>query len=142
MQPQIHYPAVIVSAIAKFALGALWYSAVFGNQWMEYTGVTEQMAAESNMALTFGGSIVLYLLQAYVLAHFVHYTNATTAKGGAQTGFWIWLGFVATLLMQGILYELKPFGLWAINAGYELVSLLLMGVILAAWKKKPAAPAS
>ncbi len=143
MQPQINYPAVIVSAIAKFAFGALWYSPVlFASQWMQYTGITEEMAAESNMAVIFGGSFVLYLLQAYVLAHFVHYTNATNAKGGAQTGFWIWLGFMATLLMQSALYERHPMGLWAINAGYELVSIILMGVILAAWKKKPAQQAS
>lgn len=139
MQPQINYPAVIVSAVAKFALGALWYSPVlFSSQWMELTGVTEEMAAQSNMAVIFGGSFVLYLLQGYVLAHFVHYTNATNAKGGAQTGFWIWLGFVATLLMQGSLYEHRSMTLWAINGGYELVSLILMGVILAVWKKKPA----
>lgn len=139
MQPSINYPAVAVSAVAKFILGAIWYSVLFGAQWMRLTGVTEEMAAQSNMAMVFISSLMLYFVQAYVLAHFVHYANATNAKGGLQTGFWIWLGFVATLLMQGVLYERRPMELWAINAGYELLSLVLMGVILATWKKKEVA---
>lgn len=140
MQPPINYLAVVISAVVKFSIGALWYSpALFANPWMQYTGVTEEMAAEANLAVIFGGSFVLYLLQAYILAHFIHYTGSKDAKGGAQTGFWIWLGFMATLLMQGILYERKAMALWAINAGYELLSILVMGVILAAWRKKEAA---
>jgi hypothetical protein len=140
MQPQIHYPAVLVSALAKFVFGAVWYT-VFGNQWMELTGITEEMAAESNMAVVFGGSFLAYVVQAYVLAHFVHYTSATSAKGGAQTGFWLWLGISAVLLFQGVLYEMRPMMLWVIDAGYELISLILICVILAVWKKKPAAQA-
>lgn len=137
MQPSINYPAVVVAAVVKFSLGALWYSpALFANPWMHYTGVTEEMAAESNLAVIFGGSFVLYLLQAYILTHFIHYTGSKDAKDGAQTGFWIWLGFMATLLMQGVLYERKAIALWAINSGYELLSILVMGVILAAWRKK------
>lgn len=139
MQPPINYLAVVVSAVVKFSIGALWYSpALFANPWMQYTGVTEEMAAEANRAVLFGGSFVLYLLQAYILAHFVHYTGSKDAKDGAQTGFWIWLGFMTTLLMQGTLYERRAMALWAINSGYELLSILVMGVILAAWRKKEA----
>jgi hypothetical protein len=139
MKPSINYLAVVISAVVKFALGVLWYSpGLFGNPWMHYTGVTEQQAAESNMAVIFSGSFVLYLLQAYILAHFVHYTGSKDAKDGAQTGFWIWLGFMATVLLQGTLYERKAMALWAINAGYELLSMLVMGVILVAWRKNGA----
>jgi hypothetical protein len=140
MQPPINYPAVVVSAIVKFALGALWYSpALFANQWMQYTGVTQTMMNESNMALIFGGSFVLYLVQAYILARVVHDTNSRAAKDGVQTGFLVWLGFMATLLMQGALYERKSIVLWAINAGYELLSLMVMGLILAVWRNVAAA---
>ena len=139
MQPSINYLAVIVSAVARFALGAVWYSALFGAKWMELTGMTEEKARSANMAVTYGGALVAYVVQAYVLAHFIHYTNAKDAKGGAQCGFWLWLGFSAVLLMQGTLFEQRSFTLFFINAGYELVSLLAMGIILAVWQKKATA---
>lgn len=139
MQPKLNYPAIFVSAIAKFIIGAIWYSPLlFAAQWMQLTGITEEIAGQTNMGLIFGAALIAYIVQAYVLAHFVHYTNSTTAKGGAQTGFWLWLGFVAVLLLQNVLFERKAMSLWAINAGYELVSLVVMAIILAVWKKKEA----
>jgi hypothetical protein len=140
MQPTLNYPAILVSAIGKFIIGAVWYSPfLFAAQWTQLTGITEEMAGQSNMGLIFGGSLVAYIVQAYVLAHFVHYTNSTTVKGGVQTGFWLWLGFIAVLLLQDTLFERKAMMLWVINGGYELVSLIVMAVILAVWKKKEAA---
>lgn len=141
MKPVINYIAVVVSAVAKFALGAIWYGVLFGQKWMELTGMTEAKAAEANMAVTYGGALASYALQAFVLAHFVDYTKAQDAKGGAQTGFWLWLGFTFVLLIQGTLFEQRSWTLFCMNAAYELVALVAMGVILASWKKKPAAAA-
>jgi len=141
MKPVINYIAVVVSAVAKFTLGAIWYGVLFDQKWMELTGMTEAKAAEANMGVTYGGAFVSYALQAYILAHFVDYAKAQDAKGGAQTGFWLWLGFTFVLLVQGTLFEQRSWTLLFINAGYELVSLLLMGIILASWKKKSPATA-
>jgi hypothetical protein len=139
MQPVINYVAVAVAAVVRFALGAVWYSLLFGAKWQEYTGLTEDKMRGESVAMTYGGALVIYFIQAYVLAHFIHYTNAKDAKGGAQCGFWIWLGFNAVLLMQTKLFQAQPIGLFFINAGYELVSLLAMGIILAMWQKKATA---
>ncbi len=138
MQPAINYLAVLVSAIVRFLLGWLWYGALFAHKWSELTGITQEKMQSANMPIVYGGALVAYFVQAYVLAHFIHYTNAKDAKGGAQTGFWIWLGFNAVLLMQSSLFEQRPFTLFFINSGYELVSLVVMGIILAVWKKKAA----
>lgn len=50
-----------------------------------------------------------------------------------QAGFWAWLGFVATIMLGMTLWEGKPFRLYLLNAGYQLLNLLVMGAILAAW---------
>jgi hypothetical protein len=140
MQPVINYPAVLVAAIVQFVLGATWYSPVlFAKKWMALTGVTEEMARSMSggqIAYAYVGSLVSFLITYYVMAHFTHYTNSKTVKQGAQTGFWLWLGFVATSLFVNDAYQNKQFTLWLIDAGYWLVSLIVGGIVLAVWQKK------
>ncbi len=50
---------------------------------------------------------------------------------GALAGVITWLGFVATTRASAVLFEKRPLGLYWINAGYDLISLALMGTILA-----------
>jgi hypothetical protein len=60
--------------------------------------------AGAQLALAFVGSLVA----AYVLAHFVRYTSAETAAGGAKTGLWLWLGFVVTTNLNTVFFEFRP----------------------------------
>jgi hypothetical protein len=53
---------------------------------------------------------------------------------GLMCGFWNWLGFIAPVTLGTVLWEGKPWKLWALTNGYYLFSLLIMGVILAFWK--------
>lgn len=134
----INLAAVFGAAIASMVLGFLWYGPLFGKQWMSLMGWKKlskaQMdkmkeAGKKSYALAFIGALVM----SYVLAHFVDYTGAVTAVEGAQTGFWVWLGFVATVMLGMVLWEGKPWKLYYLNAAYQLVSLLVMGVLLAIW---------
>lgn len=137
-QPKIHYPAVLVAALIQFLVGWGWYMA-FISVWLGGTGVSaEEMQGMTGgqMALAYGGSFAAYALLFYVMAHFISYTKSTTPKQGAQTGFWCWLGFVATSLFVTYNYQLKPISLWLVDAGYWLVSMLIGGVLLAVWRKK------
>ena len=54
-------------------------------------------------------------------------------NAGLQGGFWNWLGFVMPVTLGIVLWEGKSWKLFGINAGYYLVSLPIMGVILAMW---------
>ncbi|MCR4312064.1 MAG: DUF1761 domain-containing protein [Candidatus Uhrbacteria bacterium] len=74
------------------------------------------------------------LIMAYVLAHFIEYAGASTAKEGAEGGFWSWLGFIAPVTLGTVLWGGKSWKLWAINNGHYLVALLVMGAIIAGWK--------
>ena len=137
MIPTINYVAVVVAAIAANVLGAIWYSpAGFGKVWMELSGFTEKKMGEAKkkgIAKMYAVGFLSTLVMAYVLAHMVDYTDATTVMGGLQAGFWIWLGFVATVQLGSVLWEGKPVKLYLLNTSYYLVNLLLMGTILAVW---------
>jgi uncharacterized membrane protein YagU involved in acid resistance len=73
------------------------------------------------------------LIMAFVLALFVGWYGAVDLWGGLVVGFLAWLGFVATVMAGSIFYERKPGELVAINLGYQLVTMLIMGAILGLW---------
>jgi hypothetical protein len=129
---QINYLAVVVAALIPMALGMLWYSpALFANAWMK--AVNKRPEEMSGAATGYAVSAVCYLVMSFVLAHFVDYAGATDVVSGAVTGLWLWLGFVATALLVTHIFERRSLRLYGIYAGYQLVALLLMGALLAAW---------
>jgi hypothetical protein len=126
----VSWLAVLVAAFLTFVLGGLWYGPLFGKPWMRASGVTEERARQGNMPLIFGLSFVLQLLAAFSLDMFI-------GEGG--TGFGVFAGamtgifFVATAFGVVYLFEQRPLGHWAVNAGYHVVSFTMMGAILGAW---------
>ena len=125
--------AVLVAALSTFLIGGLWYSpAVFGKAWMKENGFTEESMKNSNMVKIFGLAFVLGLIAAINLAMFMGPENDPGM--GALWGFLAGFGWVATFVGTHYLFERKSFRLFLINAGYSVVALTVMGVILAAWK--------
>lgn len=136
-QPGLNLWAILVSGLAAYVLGALWYSPLlFGKMWIHLMGWShEQMEhhkkdAPRGYVLNFLATLVT----AFVLAHVVYYAEALDWQGGLQVGFWVWLGFTATVQLGGFLWEGKKFSLFLLNTTYNLVSLLMMGAILAHWQ--------
>lgn len=138
---KINYAAVLVAAIVHFILGGLWYGVIFASKFVEITGWTpaqlEQIAAQSHWS-QYAVAFVTSLVLVYILAHFVQYTGAKGAVGGMQTGFWLWLGFVATTQLATVIFEQRKLGLYVLNVGYQLVACLICGAILAVWKPRGA----
>ena len=138
MAPQINYLAVVVAAVAAFALGWIWYGPLFGKAWGSMVGVNMDIKpAGSKMAKTIILNLIGTLIMAWVLDHALIFAIAYLKMGGAQGGlmggFFNWLGFIAPVTLGVVLWENKPWKLWFLNAGYYLVSLCVMGVILAVW---------
>jgi hypothetical protein len=133
---QPHLLAVIVAAIIPMIIGALWYSPVmFAKKWMALIGKTEEEIKKSfNPMKMYGLSFLASLVMAYVLAHIVINTGYSGFVGGMHAGFWLWLGFVLTTNSSTVLFESRPSGLYWMNVSYYLVSILLMGGLLAVWR--------
>src|ERR1700755_2415283 len=96
---KINYPAVFVSALAYWMLGAVWYSPIlFERSFIALKAWTPEQgeaARAASHAGEIGAALAISLLTAYVLAHFVKFTGAETGRSGVLAGFWLWLGFVA-----------------------------------------------
>jgi len=132
-QVDVNYLAVIVAAVLQMVLGFLWYGPLFGKMWMGFMKITPSKVSQQVMVRTYVWTAVMSLITAYVLSLLVDYMGAKTAGTGLAAGFWPWLGFVVPVTAASLLYENRPFGLWVLNASYQLVSLALMGALLAAW---------
>jgi len=128
----INYWAVLVAAVVPMLLGALWYSpALFARSWMRAVGRTEEEL--SGMGLGYVISAVAALLTSYALARLEHWAEVDDLWNGGLVGLLVWVGFVATVLAVNTYFGGRPAQLWFINAGYQLVALLIMGGILGAW---------
>lgn len=103
----VNYMAVLVAAIASMVIGMAWYSkTLFGGVWMQLSGTTEkdmQKAKQKGVTKQIAGQFIATLVTAYVLAHFVRYVNAMSWTDGVQAGFWIWLGFIAPMMLGIVL---------------------------------------
>jgi hypothetical protein len=133
MDVQLNIWAVLMAAISTFLIGGLWYSpALFGKAWMRENGFTEESLKGGNMVRIFGLAFVLGVIAAVNLAMFMG--PESDPAMGALWGFLAGFGWVATFVGTHYLFERRSLTLFLINAGYSVVALTVMGVILAAWK--------
>lgn len=130
--PSIDYLAIIVATVYSFLIGWLWYSsALFGKKWQEFTKVTSDSVSKSDMWKSMIGGIVASFFIAYTLAHFLQYFKTGGFMSGFHAGAGLWFGVVLMYAMMTMFYEKRPFGLFAINMGYQFLSITGMGVIIA-----------
>jgi hypothetical protein len=129
----VNWLAVLVAGIVMFAIGAVWYTALFGKQWRMLMGVPEG-AAQEGFVQAMAVGFVANLVEAYVLAFFIVHYGATDLVTGAWVGAIAWLGFVATMIVPAIFYERRAPMLAVINGAYNLIGLVVMGAILGAWR--------
>jgi hypothetical protein len=130
----INWLAVLVAAIIRMAVGFAWYSPpLFLKPWQAVTGVTpESMRAGLGKAMVV--DVIASLIMSFALANIIVGANITDWLNGALAGFWVWLGFQATLMVSLWGYENRSLKLIAINLGNNLIALVLMGALLAVWR--------
>ena len=134
----INYLAVLVSGVAIFILGGLWYSkAMFVKPWMMALGIPDKPPTEEQkkmmpmmLAQAFIGAVVSSYIMAVLLNHFIN----LTALRGACVGAGVWFGFGGVTSYVNGNFAQRSKMVWAIDAGYNVVSFAIAGVILALWR--------
>lgn len=155
-----NFYAVIAATFVTLLVGFIWYSPkVFGTIWMRETGITEEKAKQSNMLKIFSLVIFYSFLLSFATSGLVihqlgvlglfggndqdpgfielmktHQNSFRTFKHGAFHGFFAGLCIALPITAINALFEQKSWKYILINAGYWIVSLMIMGAIICGWK--------
>jgi multidrug transporter EmrE-like cation transporter len=139
----VNYLAVLIAAVVFYILGAIWYlPGLFGKSCFNSE---ECCSAESKECCTPGetkkscgckagayiGEFFICLVIAYVLSLFITVSQADEVIEGIAVAVWAWLGFIATTHLSAVLWKMKPFKVYLINAAFLLLGFILMGGIIA-----------
>jgi hypothetical protein len=137
MEFEINYLAILASGIIMMVLGYLWYGPLFGKPWMKLAGITKSDMEKSKK----NGAVKEYILMAisalvlaYVFDHILIAFGSNTLVMALQGAIWTWLGFIATTMLGGVLWLKRSLNLYFIDAGYYLVGMILIGIVLTFWK--------
>ena len=135
--PVVNNLAVLVTGVVIFMIGGLWYSPVlFAKRWVALIGKSEAelKASAGSMPMSYLMVLLCGLVTAWVMALVVGNFAPGTAVDGAMIGALSWLGFAGVTSFGTALFSDKPKALWLIDSGYNLVSFVVAGIILAAWR--------
>lgn len=158
----LNFPILLGAAIIPTITGFIWYNPkVFGNAWMQAADMTEEKMKGANMPLIFGISFILSLMLAvemnFIAIHQNHMdslfngltdeatlaylaafketygTMHRTFTHGMVHGVAATLFFVLPVLGTNALFERKGFKYIAVNVGYWMLTLVLMGGVICQW---------
>ena len=124
---EINLLAVVLGAVAFFAVGAVWYTALFGKAWQRATGLSdEQLKSGANMGLIFALCFLFELLISLTVWHSVA-RGAASDRGVMMMA----VGFGAAIMTPAIgisyLFLRKPLALFLIDAGHFIAGMAAMG---------------
>jgi hypothetical protein len=120
------------AAAVALVLGVVWYSPFgFGDTWLEAS--ERQRAARGSTTGPMLGSFAALVVSAVALGVVLRVAGVTTAGAGA------WFGLLAGVLvgasmLSDYLFSAWPLPLFAIQLGFRVTYLVLMGVVLAVWR--------
>lgn len=128
----VNWWAVLAATVATFLIGGLWYSPiVFGRSWIAENKFPGRGGSDRNIGAIFVVALVLQWLCASLLAAVLG-PNSDLIYG-IRVGFLVGVFFVGAAMGITYLFERKSWKLYAINAGYHVVSFIVMGAILGSW---------
>ena len=132
---------ILLATIAMFMLGFLWFAILFGAQWQELTGITEEMgqASMDEMgAMFYIWGLLIALGQVIGLAYVLNHAGASKLLTCVKISALVAAFFALPLLAYATLYQMAPPKLLGINFGYSLVGYGLIGAVLSFFRGKDA----
>jgi hypothetical protein len=127
--------AIAAGGLANFALGALWYMALFQKQWLAALGRTAadfgDAGPSSSMLFTLIGCIVTTA----VLAVVYQWGGGATLMHGVIVGALLGVGVAAMEGLKPAVYNVdervNPARLYVVNGSYAVLGLVLSGLVYA-----------
>lgn len=121
---------IVLATVANVVIGSIWYSPMaFGNLWMRLVNKKKEEIKGAGKSMVL--AVIANFIQAYFLALFIKSYGANSITEGAMLGALLWVGFIATSSSMEYIFEKRKPGLYILGNGYQLVSMIVMGMILA-----------
>jgi len=131
----VNWLAIIVAALAYWALGALWYSPIlFGNRWLKATGI--EMEAEGPPPIIYLAPLVGYLVAAIATGMLAVSTGSDSFGDGLVLGLVVGVGYAVMLAGVTAVFDANkpsPLTWFWITAAFNLLGLVIVGVIVSIW---------
>lgn len=119
---------VLAGTAAFFAVGALWYGALFPKAWQRAAGLSDADLKRGKMGLIFGLTFAFEMLVAMVLWHLLARTDPPSFVVMMMA-----VGFAVGVMIPAVginyLYLRKPLALFLIDAGHLLCGMAAMGAV-------------
>ena len=136
----VNWLAVIVAALAYFAIGAIWYipATPMGQAWAKAIGFTRHPGEmdQANPAI-YAFPLVAHVLTAAVTAALANALQVQSLTDGLLLGAIVWIGYhVPNWIMASVFnpHAKQPMNLIALYSGHHLLGMLAMGAVLGAWR--------
>lgn len=131
----LNWLAVIVATLAYFLLGAIWYAqALFGRAWQAASGITVPEGQRPGPAFYIIPLLTCFLAT-LATAMIAATTGSSTVGDAIVLGLVVGVGYAAALTLLDATFSNRPQpgAYFAIAAGYHLVGLVGVGLIVTLW---------
>lgn len=132
-----HPIAILVSVLAYYILGMVWYGMLFSKIWMKLNGMTPEFVAKLSKADMRNGMIhgtVMSLITGFVmtavLGRGMEILDMSSPTYPLIIATILWLPFTGLPFAQSYAYLRKPFVLLCIDAGYMLAGMWTISLVL------------
>jgi hypothetical protein len=133
----VNWLAVVVASVAWFILGAIWYAPpVLGRPWMRAAGIEMDPEGQRPGPAIYLTPLLAYLVAVVATAMIAEAVGASTVADGLGLGLVVGIGYALTLTAVGLTFDRKPkpVMLFLINGLFNVLGLMVAGVILAVWR--------
>jgi hypothetical protein len=133
----LNWLAVIVAALAYFALGGLWFiPRVFGDLWTRSMG-WEPTEEDQPGAEVYLGPLVTCVVATIAVALLAEAVGAASVADGVVLGLVTGVGIAGSVLFVTGYFDPKkahPMMWFGITGGYNAVGLLIAAIIVSVWR--------
>ncbi len=107
---EVNILAVILATVAMFAVGAIWYSLVFGKIWGKIHGFYElskakQKEMQSKMGPWYAVQLLVTIISAWVLAVLI---GLLPEQSPFFIAFLVWIGFTVPVVASDMIFGVSP----------------------------------
>lgn len=128
----LNYLAILVSAVAYWIIGALWYSPLlFGKVWGNIVQPSEE--AKKKMGQSMILSFVGFFLICWIMALFVTHLVPADMVRGIKIAAAAAVGFMFLPKLVNKLYANTSMTVLLVDAGYHLVGFVVAAILLTSW---------